>query len=76
MFHYSLFITVPSQSAIRKLNSDNTLSWMASISFFPIKRGLAVDPKEQYVWLASYTNPLDVARMLASTGAIVDAQRL
>ena len=48
---------------------------MAAISFFPIQKSLSVDTLEQYVYAASLSNPLDVVRLAAGTGAIVDAQR-
>ena len=47
---------------------------MAALSFPPIVQSLSVDSSEQYVYVASITNPLDVVRLGAGTGAIVDAQ--
>ena len=60
---------------IRKLNSDGTLAWIAALSFNPIMKILSVDTLEQHVYVASRTSTLDVVRLGAGTGAIVDAQR-
>ena len=48
---------------------------MTALSFHPTVKGLSVDTSEQHVYVAGYTNPLDVARLGAGSGAIVDAQR-
>ena len=48
---------------------------MAAISFQPVVKSLSVDALEQYVYVATSSNPLDVVRFGAGTGAIVDAQR-
>ena len=48
---------------------------MAALSFSPIMKSLSVDTLEQHVYVASRVNPLDVVRLGAGTGAIVDAQR-
>ena len=61
--------------AIRKTNPDGSLAWIAALSLPSIMKSLSVDTLEQYVYVASHTNPLDVVRLGAGTGAIVDAQR-
>ena len=48
---------------------------MAALLFQPIIKSLSIDTNEQYVYVAGATNPLDVVRLGAGTGAIVDAQR-
>ena len=48
---------------------------MAALSLLPILKSLSVDALEQYVYVASTTSTLDVVRLRADTGAIVDAQR-
>ena len=47
---------------------------MAALLINPIVKSLTVDTLEQYVYVASRTNPLDVVRLGAGTGSIVDAQ--
>ena len=47
---------------------------MAALSFNPIINSLSVDVLEQHAYVGSYKNPLDVVRLGAGTGAIVDAQ--
>ena len=47
---------------------------MAALSLFPILKSLSVDALEQNVYVAGYTNPLNVVRLGAGTGSIVDAQ--
>ena len=62
---------------IRKIKSDNSLSWMAAVSFFPIIKSFSVDSNEKNIYVGSYgTTQLNVWRFLTSTGAIVDAQTL
>ena len=48
---------------------------MAALSFNPIMKSLSVGTSEQHVYVARNNNPLDVVRLGAGTGAIVDAQR-
>ena len=72
--YYSYLIFNPVNWAIRKTNSDGSLAWMAALSFEPIKKSLFVDTLEQYVYVASWNNPLEVVRLGAGTGTIVDAQ--
>ena len=74
--YYLYYINTPGNSwGIRKTNPDGTLAWMAALSFRPIVKGLSIDTLEQYVYVGSYTNPLNVIRLGAGTGSIVDAQR-
>ena len=49
---------------------------MAGVSFLPTLKSLTLDNSEQYVYFGSNSNPLDVVRLSATTGSIVDAQRL
>ena len=48
---------------------------MAALSLNPLLKSLPIDALEQYFYVASKTNPLDVVRLGAGTGSIVDAQR-
>ena len=48
---------------------------MSALSSYATMEGLSVDSLEQHVYVARKTNPLDVVRLGADTGAIVDAQR-
>ena len=73
--YYMYFITTPNGWAIRKVNQDGSLAWMAALSFSPIIKSLTVDSSEQYVYVASYTNPIDVIKLDSSTGSIVDQRR-
>ena len=73
--YYLYHIFTPSNWAIRKTNLDGSLAWMASLSFFLILKSLSVDTSEQHVYVAIYANPLDVVRLGAGTGVIVDTQR-
>ena len=61
--------------AVRKLNSDGTLAWMAAFLIAPAQKGLAVDSSEQYVYVACDTSPMNVIRMSSSTGTIVDVKK-
>ena len=70
-----LLVYTPYNWAIRKTNPDGSLAWVAALSLDPIIKSLSIDTLEQYVYVGSRTNPLDVVRLGAGTGAIVDAQR-
>ena len=62
---------------IRRINPDGSLNWMINISSFtPIMTGFSVDDNELYAYVANLANPLDVARLSAVTGGIIDVQRL
>ena len=73
--YYLYDIYNPNNWAIRKVKPDGSPAWMAALSFWPILKSLSVDTLEQHVYVASWTNPLDVVRFGAGTGSIVDAQR-
>ena len=74
--YYLYYISTPGNKwAIRKTNPDGSLAWMAALSFEPTMKSLSVDALEQYVYVVVNTSPLDVVRLGASAGSIVDAQR-
>ena len=74
--YYQYLIESPGGNwVIRKTNPDGSLAWMAVLSLIPIVKSLSVDALEQIVYVAGYTNPLDVVRLGTGTGSIVDAQR-
>ena len=61
--------------AIRKISQDGSLEWTAAFSSDIIMKGLAVDSIEMYAYVGWYANPLDVIRLSATSGALIDAQR-
>ena len=63
-------------AAIRKINQDGSLAWMAALSLTPNQKSLAVDALEQNVYVNYSNYPLIIVRLEASTGSIVDAQSL
>ena len=73
--YYLFVISTPYNWAIRKANPNGSSTWIAALSLNPIVKSLSVDTLELYVYVASYFNPLNVVRLGAETGAIVDAQR-
>ena len=62
-------------AALRKINPDNSLAWVTSISFDPLMKSLTIDSTEKHVYFGSLTNPLDVCRLSTDTGIVVDSQR-
>ena len=72
--YYMYRISTPINQAIRKTNPDGSLAWIAALSLNPIVKSFSVDTLEQHVYVASYNNPLDVVRLGAGAGSIVDAQ--
>ena len=57
---------------IRRVNADNSAVWMTAFNLSPVMKSLSVDPNEQYVYIASWSSPIDIVRMNAVTGVIVD----
>ena len=49
---------------------------MTAVSFNAIMKSLVVDKNEKYLYFASFGGYPDVWRLSASTGAILDAQRM
>ena len=47
---------------------------MAALSSRPLLKSLTIDTLEQYVYVGSYANPLDVIRLGTGIGSIVDAK--
>ena len=75
--YYLYLLYVGSYSAaIRKINQDGSLAWMAALSLTPNQKSLAVDALEQNVYVNYSNYPLIIVRLEASTGSIVDAQSL
>ena len=73
-YSYNLYNNPNYMWVVRKINSDGSLAWIAALSFQQIIKSLSVDTLEQYVYVASRTSSLDVVRLGAGTGSIVDAQ--
>ena len=73
--YYLYYVYTPYNWAIRRTNPDGSIAWMAAYSFQPTVKSLTIDTLEQHVYVAGWTNPLDVVRLGADTGSIVDAQR-
>ena len=72
--YFSARLNSPVTIAIIKETSSNTQAWMTVISWTFVFKSLAVDVKEKYEYLSCKTKPLDLIRMDANTGDIVDAE--
>ena len=70
------FLLSPYNGVVRKVYQNNTLAWMTAVSFNAIMKSLVVDKNEKYLYFASFGGYPDVWRLSASTGAILDAQRM
>ena len=68
------YLNSPNTAVVRKIKTDNSVSWMTAVSFRPLSKGLAVDATETNVYIAVSSNPLNVWRLLVSSGSVVDAQ--
>ena len=76
LVNYIAYFVDATNLAIRKVYSNGLFLWMTALNFHPNMKSLAVDSLEQFVFISSYTSPLDVVRLATNTGSIVDAQRL
>ena len=63
------YLTSPTASAIRKIDSSNNLVWMSSISDQTTKKGISVDSVEQYLYVLIYSGNANVVRMNATDGS-------
>ena len=74
--YYMYGLTQPDYTVLRKINSDNSLNWMISISFYPIVKELSVDSNEQYLYFGGFLPYVNVLQLQASTGTIITIKRL
>ena len=65
-----------SVEVVIKMNPDDTVSWATSVLFSPLGSSLSVSLDEQYVYLGNSGTTLEVWRIMASTGNIIDTQNL
>ena len=73
-FLYQVFSPGP-YAVIRKVNSADTVAWMAAVVFWPIIKSVVVSANEQYVFFGSASTPLNVIRLSATSGVIIDQQQ-
>ena len=73
---YYLYQLASSNTAIRKVDSLGSEIWLDSFIFKPIMKSFAVDSTEQFVYLASLNSPLEVLRLSAENGVIINLNKL
>ena len=54
----------------------DTEAWMSILQYYPITKGLAIDPMEQNIYTASFGGLVFVIRIRASDGGFVSSQDL
>ena len=73
---YALAISIPNNTAIRKMDASGSESWLTSFGFYPVTKSLTVDATEQALYLVSFTNSLVVFRLSTRDGSIISQQYL
>ena len=75
-FYFMSYLSPPGHTAVRKVNPDKSLAWIASVSNVCMKRTFTVDNVESYLYFALASSSLIVIRLLSSTGSISDQREL
>ena len=60
-------------TAVRRMKDDDTAVWMTVIPDSPSLKSLWLDQYEKFVFFATYSNPMSVAKLNATNGAILAA---
>ena len=69
-----LYISASFKTVIRKMDENDNMSWTAAFPLSPIGNSLTVDSIEQYLYFATETTNINVARLQASNGAVVSGK--
>ena len=70
------YITSSDQMVVRRVLSDFSNSWIASFLNSPLPKSLKVDSSETNIYVAAKTNPIDILKLDATTGAIITTNQL
>ena len=65
-----------SYSAIRRVGTDDTLQWMAGLTFGGYGKRMVIDSSEQNLYMWNVGNPLSVMKFQTSDGVIIDSRVL
>ena len=63
-------------TSIVKISTTNNISWQASYSFNSAFKNLSVDSVEQYLYFASFSDPVAIIKSDATNGAVVSAHNM
>ena len=70
------YISSPDQMVVRKVQTDTSISWIASFQNSPWSKTLKIDLNESNIFVATSTSPIDVLKLSSSTGEFLSANRL
>ena len=74
--YWYISVSSPYNTAIVKINSDNTKAWVSTFNFYINPRRFEVDSAEQFIYFGKSGSPPAVLKLQTSDGALVDAQVL
>ena len=74
--YWYINVSSPSNTAIVKINSDNTKAWVSTFNFGLYLRRFEVDSAEQFIYFGMISSPPAIWKLRTSDGALVDAQIL
>ena len=57
-------------TAIRKVNSDDSIAWMTSLNSHPTQPNLSIDLSESNVYLVVYSSFLQVVQLKSTDGSV------
>ena len=73
---YSLTSSSGTYCTVRKVDSDESQVWMSVFNFEPVKKCLFINQVEDKVFIASHTNPIQIAILKAIDGSVESGQML
>ena len=74
--YWYINVSSPSNTAIVKINSDNTMAWTSTFNFGLTSRRFEVDSAEQFIYFGKSGSPSTIWKLRTSDGALIDAQIL
>ena len=75
-FQFGVNISPNYFTSIVKISTTNNILWQASYSFNSAFKNLSVDSVEQYIYFASFSNPVTIIKLDSTNGAVVSAHNM
>ena len=60
----------PDSAGVKRTNSDGTVNWIVVIPVEPDYKGFNIDKQENLLYIATWTSPVNVLMLNASTGSL------
>ena len=76
IYYLDVSYVSPNRVVVRKVNTDNSLIWIAAFSGISAVKGLALDLNEINVYFVYYASYLSIFKLNASDGSLVFVKNL